>query len=73
MFGVADEVSGEACAALVVRRGEEAGEEELLEWVNSRTEEEWRRIRGVKFVEELPHNSVGKKMRRKIKEMWENN
>ena len=26
MFGVADEVSGEACAALVVRRGE-VGEE----------------------------------------------
>ena len=70
MFGVTDEVSGEACAALVVRRGE-VGEDELVEWVNRRTEEEWRRIRRVKFVEELPHNSVGKKMRRKMKEMWE--
>ena len=72
MFGVADDASGELCAALVVSKGE-VEEEELEEWVNSRTEDNWRKIRGVKFVEELPHNSIGKKMRRNLRHVWENN
>ena len=62
---------GRGCAALVVRRGE-VGQDELVEWVNNRTEDWWRRIRGVRFVKELPHSSTGKKMRRKLREVWEN-
>ena len=73
MFGVPDEKSGEACVALAVRKeGGEVTEEELQEWVNNNMTEEWRKIKGVKFVSELPHGSTGKRQRRKMKEIWNN-
>ena len=71
VFGIPDEKIGEVCVALVVRRdGGDVGEKELVTWVNNNLVEEWRKIGGVKFVKELPHGSMGKKQRRKMKEVW---
>ena len=56
----------------VRREGGEVAEEELVAWVNNNVTEEWRKIRGVQFVSELPHGSTGKRQRRKMKEIWNN-
>ena len=77
VFGVPDVDHGEMCAALVVLTpgpddGERVEEEELVDWVNSQVKE-WRRLKSVRFVENIPHNTLGKKQRKRMKEMWENN
>ena len=46
------------------------GEKELARWVNDRTEDDRRRVKGIKIVDRLPTNNNGKKMRGRMKEMW---
>lgn len=71
VFGVFDEVLQDMPAAAVVKReGSTLTEKDIIEYVESQTEAQQKRIQyGVFFVEELPRNHNGKLLREKIKEM----
>ena len=68
VIGVPDERTGEAVRALVVlERGAEAMEEEIIEHCRTRLAR-FKLPRRVEFVESLPHHVTGKVLRRRLRE-----
>lgn len=54
-------------AAVVVREGSEVTEEELIEWTRARAGS-YKKVTGVRFVDELPKTPIGKVLRRAVRE-----
>ncbi|WP_456398651.1 AMP-binding enzyme [Palaeococcus sp. (in: euryarchaeotes)] len=70
VIGKPDPVVGEIPKAYIVLKPEYRGkvtEEELIEWVRERIAE-YKRIREVEFIEEIPRSQAGKVLRRILKE-----
>jgi fatty-acyl-CoA synthase len=68
VIGVPDERWGESVRAVVVLRpGEEAGAEELIEFCRGRIAD-YKRPRSVTFLDELPRNPSGKVLKRELRE-----
>lgn len=71
VIGIPDPEFGEQPFAFcVLRRGEKAQEEEIIEFCRERLSP-FKRPRGVVFVESLPKSHMGKLLRRKMKEQYE--
>jgi acyl-CoA synthetase (AMP-forming)/AMP-acid ligase II len=58
-----------AVAAVILRPGEQASEEELIAWTRERLGSV-RKVTGVRFVETLPTSGVGKVLRREVRQLW---
>ncbi|XP_046804647.1 luciferin 4-monooxygenase-like isoform X2 [Lucilia cuprina] len=71
VFGVYDEVKQDVAAAAVVKReGSTLTKQQVIKYVESKTEVQHKRIHyGVFFVKELPRNHNGKLLRDKIKKI----
>lgn len=70
VIGVPDPEWGQQPRAVVVLKKEEkAGEEEIMEYCRSRLAS-FKRPRSVVFVDSLPRNSMGKVMRKKLREQY---
>ena len=67
IIGVPDVDWGERVRAVVVRREASAGEEELIEYCHQRLAS-FKRPESVVFVDELPRNSLGKVLKRVLRE-----
>lgn len=67
VFGVPHEKWGETPrAAVVLKEGQEATQEEILEWTNFRLAR-YQKISGVDFMKELPRNPAGKVLKRELR------
>jgi acyl-CoA synthetase (AMP-forming)/AMP-acid ligase II len=70
VVGVPDELWGEAVKAVVVlREGETATEDELIEYCRQRLAS-YKKPKSVDFVRELPRNPYGKLLRRLVREPY---
>jgi len=70
VVGVPDEEWGQIPRAIVVlKRGEHADEEEIIEYCRTRLSS-FKRPRSVVFVNELPRNSMGKLLKNRIRELY---
>ncbi len=70
VIGVPDEEWGEVpMAVLVVKKGEEATPEELMEYCRANLAS-FKRPRSVVFVDELPRNPMGKVLKRVLREQY---
>ncbi len=70
VIGVPDEEWGEQPRAIVVlKKGEEATAEEIMEYCRSRLAS-YKRPRSVIFVDRLPRNPMGKVLKRELKEKY---
>lgn len=70
VFGVPDDKWGESPkAAIVLRDGDEATEEEILSWCNPQLAK-YQRIRTVDFLKEFPRNPAGKILKRTLREPY---
>ncbi len=70
VIGVPDEQWGETVKAIVVlREGESATDEELMEFCEGRLGG-FQRPRSVEFMEELPRNASGKVLKRELREPY---
>ncbi|KNC22021.1 hypothetical protein FF38_14204 [Lucilia cuprina] len=71
VFGVYDEVEQDVAAAAVVKReGSTLTKQQVIKYVESKTEVQHKRIHyGIFFVKELPRNHNGKLLRDKIKKI----
>jgi acyl-CoA synthetase (AMP-forming)/AMP-acid ligase II len=58
-----------AVAAVVLRPGGQASEEELIEWSRERLGP-IKKVTAVRFVETLPTSGVGKVLRREVRQLW---
>lgn len=58
-----------AVAAVILRDGEQANEEELIAWTRERLGP-IKKVTGVRFVETLPTSGVGKVLRREVRQLW---
>ncbi len=58
-----------AVAAVILRPGEQASEEDLIAWTRERLGSV-RKVTGVRFVETLPTSGVGKVLRREVRQLW---
>jgi len=67
VIGVADEKSGEAVKAVVVRRDESLSAKALREWCKEQMTG-YKVPRYIEFVDELPKTNVGKILRRELRE-----
>jgi long-chain acyl-CoA synthetase len=67
VFGVPDEKWGESPRAVVVlREGNEATVDEIIEWANARLPG-YQKISGVDFLKSLPRNPAGKVLKRELR------
>jgi acyl-CoA synthetase (AMP-forming)/AMP-acid ligase II len=70
VIGVPDEEWGqEPCAIVVLKRGEVATSEEIMEYCRSRLSG-FKRPRSVLFVQSLPRNPMGKVLRRELRKHY---
>jgi acyl-CoA synthetase (AMP-forming)/AMP-acid ligase II len=70
VIGVPDEEWGqEPCAIVVLKRGEVATSEEIMEYCRSRLSG-FKRPRSVLFVQSLPRNPMGKVLRRELRKPY---
>jgi acyl-coenzyme A synthetase/AMP-(fatty) acid ligase len=70
VVGIPHDKWGEtAVAAVVLRPGEQASEEELIEWSRERLGP-IKKVTAVRFVETLPTSGVGKVLRREVRALW---
>lgn len=70
VFGVEDQIRGELpCAAVVLRVGQTATEEEIISWSREQMAT-YKCPRRVFFVEDLPKSSVGKILRRELRDAY---
>ena len=70
VIGVSDAEWGQQPGAIVVlKQGETAGAEEIMEYCHSRLAS-FKRPRSVAFVDSLPRNSVGKVLRKMLREQY---
>ena len=67
VIGVADERWGERPLAFVVRRGDQATAEELIEWCRSRLAA-FKVPRTIEFIDAIPRNPSGKILKRILRE-----
>jgi acyl-CoA synthetase (AMP-forming)/AMP-acid ligase II len=72
VIGVPDPEWGQQPRAIVVlKEGEEAGEEEIIEFCRQRLAS-FKRPRSVIFVDSLPRNPLGKVIRKSLREQYGN-
>ncbi|OPX36619.1 MAG: hypothetical protein B1H11_07140 [Desulfobacteraceae bacterium 4484_190.1] len=70
VVGIPDDYWGEAVyAEVVLKEGEKISEEELISYCKDRIAR-YKAPKTIKFVDELPLSSVGKVLRRAVKEKW---
>lgn len=69
MIGKPDEVAGELPLAFVVRSSPNLKEEDVILFVRERASPAKRLHGGVVFVDEIPKNPSGKILRRKLREL----
>ena len=67
VIGVADIQWGEEVRAIVVRRSDHLGEDELVEFCREKLSS-FKRPRSIVFTDELPRNVMGKVMKRDLRE-----
>lgn len=72
VIGIVDEAAGEIPMAFVVRKSENVTETELNDFVASRVSPPKYLRGGVKFIQEIPKNSMGKKNRRILRDTYFN-
>ena len=72
VFGLPDPKVQELVTAVVVKKPDsDLKEEELIEFVNSRVPDNYKKIRGgLKFVEVIPRNPQGKVIKGELKAMF---
>ncbi len=72
VFGLPDPKVQELVTAVVVKKPDsDLKEEELIEFVNSRLPDNYKKIRGgLKFVEVIPRNPQGKVIKGELKAMF---
>ena len=73
VIGIPDEIAGELPFAFVVKQpGENLTEQEVKDFVaKNASNTKWLRG-GVKFIDEIPKNPIGKIMRRDLKDLFKN-
>ena len=69
VIGVPDVEWGEEVRAVVVRRADSVGEEELIQYCQQKLAG-YKRPRSVVFVDELPRNVMGKVLKRDLREQY---
>ena len=69
VIGVADVQWGEEVRAIVVRRSDQLGEDELVEFCREKLSS-FKRPRSIVFTDELPRNVMGKVMKRDLREEY---
>ncbi|GLQ06493.1 class I adenylate-forming enzyme family protein [Sneathiella chinensis] len=70
VIAIPSEEWGETPLALVVKKaGDQTTEAELMAWVNERLGKT-QRVSGVKFRDDLPRNTIGKVMKRELREEY---
>lgn len=69
MIGIPDDRAGELPLAFVVRADKNLTEDEIIQFVASRTSHAKRLHGGVRFIEEIPKNPSGKILRRELREL----
>jgi long-chain acyl-CoA synthetase len=70
VIGVADEEWGQkVCAVVVLKDGQEATEEELIEFCKGRLAG-FKRPRSVVFAETLPRNPMGKVLKKELRQQY---
>ena len=69
VVGIADEKMGEIPKAYItLKLGEEADEEEIMDYVKDRLAK-YKKLRAVEFLDELPKGPTGKILRRELREL----
>lgn len=73
VIGIPDEIAGELPFAFVVKQpGADLTEKDVQEFVSKRlSNTKWLRG-GVKFIDEIPKNQIGKILRRELKDLYKN-
>ena len=69
IIGIPDLEWGEEVRALVVRRSESVGEEDLIDHCSQHLAS-FKRPRSVVFIDQLPRNVMGKVMKRDLREEY---
>ncbi len=69
VLGLADKARGERVAAAIVRSDPQLEEAAILAWCRERLVH-YQQPRAIRFVESLPRNSLGKVLRRKLREFF---
>ncbi len=71
VFGIPDEKWGETpVAAVVPRKGETIGIDEIKKWINSRVDAKFQRVSDVVVMEAFPRNVAGKILKREMRENY---
>ena len=71
VFGVPDEKWGETpFAAIVLKPGRSADEQEMCAWINARVGAKFQRVSRVVFLEDFPYNAAGKILKRELRERY---
>lgn len=70
MLGIPDSISGEAPKAFIVLQpGQKVDPKEILKYVNSKVAD-FKNLKDVQIIEEVPKNSAGKILRKTLKEKY---
>jgi long-chain acyl-CoA synthetase len=71
VFGIPHDKWGETpVAAVVLRAGANASEEELRDWINSRVAARYQRVDRVVIMADFPRNAAGKTLKREMREPY---
>ena len=71
VFGVPDDKWGEVpLAAVVLRDGMSASEDELRQWLNERVAARYQRVSRVVILDEFPRSTAGKTLKRVLRELY---
>jgi acyl-CoA synthetase (AMP-forming)/AMP-acid ligase II len=69
VFGIPSDKWGEApVAAIVLKDGEMAGENELREWINKRVAAKYQQVHQVIIMQDFPRSAAGKTLKRELRE-----